>query len=1181
MSFRKLLSAILVASLTLGLVGTSAFAASPQDLFNEAAKLLKAYKIVQGDPDGNLRPEADITRAEMIKIVVAAAGKAEDAKLLAGAPAFSDTQKHWVSGYAALAKNMGVTVGYPDGTFKPDAKVTYVEVVAFLARMVGLQPAKATWPMNYIQAAQEAGVIPAEIDVAKYADAPAIRGAVFVLANNAFLKVPVDGKNLYQRVFDSVPPSLTVDAVTSPTEATKVTVSGKVGTDAVALFINGQAAAFGADGAFSATVDLALGANAISVKAVDLVGNEASQKVAVERVNAPAAHIAAPASLSVAAGEAADLSVVVHDKNGVAIASPAVTATVSPEGLGTFANGKFTAGTKAQSGTLTLTSGGAAASVAVTVTPGALAKIEVSASKASAAIGEAVKFTAKGFDANGNQVTGISPVFSLDKAGAVINPATGDFIGAAAGVYTVTAKVGDVAASAKVGVFSTTASKFVVTGPANIVANSNIAASPSNKGTAATFKVQVVDENGNVIASDSRNVSFNMSSVSGFNADADNPTKVTNGVAELKAYFDWTMAGQIVTVKVTDGAGTPLQGSTTIEVVPQVASGVKLKGPSYIQANSVTTGTVTATVVDQAGVNMWNGAWQVSLGISGAGIFNDGNATNTAYYTANGGSTVNAAIATIKSIAGVAGDATVTASVANVGTASVTVKAAIATDPAALKVSASKTDVSAASTVTGGSGDYTVVTIQVVDKNGVPVTTTKTVQLVLNVAKDYTGDATDPITVYDYNLSTGTIGSAVNAQATATRVSQADRSVTFTAPALAGATQVAFAIKADKFTGAVPMTAKVSDDGLTAATTSVSFKAYKAYQVGLTRTAVTLPAANPKFTISAQLYDAAGNKVAASGYKIKFVNGDTTNVTLSASEATTDGSGIASIEATVRPYVGLSPAPTVSIDSSALGDLTQVKSGAGTVTMNIANTVANSVSVSLLYSGQTASSRYAGDTITVKVRVNDAYGVGLTGQNTSYAVGDTAYQKLLLEVVAGAINEDLTAATSVWTTGTDSTGPYYSINVTPKTAGALTFKVTAKQGPVDVASTATMGVWPTAAYALKVTQADTSTPANNVTVTEAAVSGPFTLTVVDQYGNVVAPTSAVTVTVTYPNLTSGKFASIQTSSTGGAIGNGGTLTIAAGQSTVTFYALTNQDGAQVTLTPTGLSGGAYTFTLDY
>lgn len=72
--------------------------------------------------------------------------------VIATAPAFafpdvSDT--YWAAPQIKLLSEQGVIVGYPDGTFKPDADVTRAEFAAMAIRALGQQHTKVAQPINF------------------------------------------------------------------------------------------------------------------------------------------------------------------------------------------------------------------------------------------------------------------------------------------------------------------------------------------------------------------------------------------------------------------------------------------------------------------------------------------------------------------------------------------------------------------------------------------------------------------------------------------------------------------------------------------------------------------------------------------------------------------------------------------------------------------------------------------------------------------------------------------------------------------------------------------------------------------------------------------------------------------------------------------------------------------------
>src|SRR5690606_5578390 len=83
-----------------------------------------------GYPDGSFRPDKNITRAEMAKVLASAYNfKSSSSK------GFKDVANtHWASlPILGLSQNK-VANGFPDGTFRPNAATTRAEFSVFLAR---------------------------------------------------------------------------------------------------------------------------------------------------------------------------------------------------------------------------------------------------------------------------------------------------------------------------------------------------------------------------------------------------------------------------------------------------------------------------------------------------------------------------------------------------------------------------------------------------------------------------------------------------------------------------------------------------------------------------------------------------------------------------------------------------------------------------------------------------------------------------------------------------------------------------------------------------------------------------------------------------------------------------------------------------------------------------------------
>ena len=92
--------------------------------------------IMQGYPDNTFDPYGSITRAEFattcVRFTENRAGKIKKASI-----DFSDLDKsHWGYEYIQKAVEEGYVVGYPDGTVKPDDFITRAEVVTVVNRML-------------------------------------------------------------------------------------------------------------------------------------------------------------------------------------------------------------------------------------------------------------------------------------------------------------------------------------------------------------------------------------------------------------------------------------------------------------------------------------------------------------------------------------------------------------------------------------------------------------------------------------------------------------------------------------------------------------------------------------------------------------------------------------------------------------------------------------------------------------------------------------------------------------------------------------------------------------------------------------------------------------------------------------------------------------------------------------
>lgn len=337
--------------------------------WDSSAETLREYGIVRGDQSGDLRLEDHSTRAELITILVRAINQEETAKLLMETASFTDTADHWASGYIAFAKQNGLTTGYPDGTFRPDAEVTVAETITFLTKLLDIESTSGlTWPLDNLDAAVEAGLISAD-ELSFYtanANEKVDRGLAFYLSDTAFSTyILSNGKTIYQTYIDTDPPTLIVDpGYPDQTTQDTVVLTGTV-NDYDSLTIN--SVPLNVDqGQWTASVSLEEGINHFVITAVDSVGNLTSKTVTIERIPAIQSIIIEPSSARILPGKSFTFKAKVLGLDDKELTDVSVTWSASGGYIDN--NGKFTAD-EVGTYTITATAGDKSTSAKVKVYP--------------------------------------------------------------------------------------------------------------------------------------------------------------------------------------------------------------------------------------------------------------------------------------------------------------------------------------------------------------------------------------------------------------------------------------------------------------------------------------------------------------------------------------------------------------------------------------------------------------------------------------------------------------------------------------------------------------------------------------------------------------------------------------------------------------------------------------------
>ncbi len=141
---------------------------SPTDWFFTYVRDLVAAGVINGYPDNTFRPQNSITRAEFAKTIILATGNTPST---ATGSSFSDVApSYWAHGYIERAKERGFISGYPDGTFKPEAKISRQEIAKVVVLANGSTPAtsftarfsdvpQSLWSWPYVLKAADLGIV--------------------------------------------------------------------------------------------------------------------------------------------------------------------------------------------------------------------------------------------------------------------------------------------------------------------------------------------------------------------------------------------------------------------------------------------------------------------------------------------------------------------------------------------------------------------------------------------------------------------------------------------------------------------------------------------------------------------------------------------------------------------------------------------------------------------------------------------------------------------------------------------------------------------------------------------------------------------------------------------------------------------------------------------------------------
>jgi hypothetical protein len=138
----------------------------PEHKYADAIFFIYNNGIVQGYEDGSYKPDQNINRAELLKIVVESKYNNEF-EAYQNMNCFSDVYSDaWYAKYVCFAQDMNLVEGYNDGSFRPANNINFVEALKIV--MIGMgydYEAGYPWYRNIVEMASENNFIPLDIDM--------------------------------------------------------------------------------------------------------------------------------------------------------------------------------------------------------------------------------------------------------------------------------------------------------------------------------------------------------------------------------------------------------------------------------------------------------------------------------------------------------------------------------------------------------------------------------------------------------------------------------------------------------------------------------------------------------------------------------------------------------------------------------------------------------------------------------------------------------------------------------------------------------------------------------------------------------------------------------------------------------------------------------------------------------
>jgi hypothetical protein len=590
-------------------------------------QVLAQYRIVRGDEKGDLKLGSKITRGEMATILVRAKGLEGQVASSMDLGLFSDTKTHWSRGYVNVARMNGLILGYEDGTFRPDAEVTYAEALTMVLRLVDQNPSATNWPLSVLLMAQEKNILPPGVSNFQSLSAPAIRLDVFTSLGQALTEIKTpEGQTYLQKYVDREAPNLALSSLPAATENASLTLSGTA-KDAVSVMVNGTAVTLTGE-TFTTQLNLNYGENQFVVVAADAAGNSTTKSLTITR-NAPVARFEVTAPAKVGIGTKTTFTVKGYNSQGQEVALAGVTAKVEGN-IGTFdlQTRTFTASNQVGKGRLILSSGPVTKTVdlevvgqAATASQLYIRPVQTVSSTKEMTVEVEVR------DAMGNRVDdyGRSVMLTASgQTGLVVTPvsattnngvATFKVKGSTEGTIALTATSGSLSGDTTTAVFATPIQVVLVAENPNLT----IGGTPNG----SRIRAELRDENGNLVTNNTASDITISLTLTGEGFLTDSFLTIRRGLSNSVDSGDSGLveasgiAGSgIVTGRLTSNHTYTVTNTSVSYQVPSVGGGSRMEiltPPSALNKGDL--GVYVLRVVDSRGATIPNGSYAFQLKI--------------------------------------------------------------------------------------------------------------------------------------------------------------------------------------------------------------------------------------------------------------------------------------------------------------------------------------------------------------------------------------------------------------------------------------------------------------------------------------------------------------------------------------------------------------------------------------